>query len=173
MQIRKTKVKRRSFGLWEMVLSVVVLTILGSFTVKMLITAKNMNSKSYDLYKGMSHAITLVETIKSVSDPLDLSEKDLEPGYSLQFKGEEVQITGYFDEDWDPSIPTKSHENACYWVIAKAAPLHSDGEDSEDVARVYKINVEVRRMVPYILEKSQEYQIFSLDSVKCYSRFVK
>ena len=92
-----TNVGRRStFALAEMILSVAVLVILAGFSVLMFISAKNNNAKSYDMYKAMSHAINVVETIKALPHPGLLSEQDFDPkGAVLSRNGDAAAVCIY------------------------------------------------------------------------------
>lgn len=162
-----------SFVLYEVVLSVIVLTVLGCFTVRMLIYAKNTNAKAYDLYKGLSEAISAVEIVKSLPHPDGLAEADFGPGYEVLVMGSAIDVTGRFDEKWNPMDSDTPEEEVCYYVRVKVAPSAEPDGFTEESPMLYRIDVEITRVAPYVLEKHGGYQVFSLQATKCFTSFTK
>jgi len=162
-----------SFALYEIVLSVIVLTVLGCFAVRMLITAKNTNAKAYDLYKGVSHAISAVETVKGASHPNALVEGDFGPGYKVSLTDSEVKVTGCFDEEWNAVDSERADAEVCYYVRIRVFPSEYSYGFAEEFAQMYQIDVEVTRITPYVLEKNNVYQVFSMQAARCYSAFTR
>jgi len=162
-----------SFALYEVVLSAIVLTVLGCFTVRMLISAKNTNAKAYDLYKGLSEAISAVEIVKSLPHPDGLAETDFGPGYEVLAIGSAINVTGRFDEKWNPMDSDRPEEEVCYYVRVKVGPSVEPDGFTEGSPMLYRIDVEVTRVAPYVLEKHGGYQVFSLEATKCFTSFAK
>ena len=180
-----TNVGRRStFALAEMILSVAVLVILAGFSVLMFISAKNNNAKSYDMYKAMSHAINVVETIKALPHPGLLSEQDLDPkGAVLSRNGDAAAVCIYFDETWAVIPPDSSQAQPCYSVQAELAPTGTaatgtdtgtnSGSYKKDGSCTYTISVRVLRLFPYTLEKHGQEEIVFIETLKCYTPYAR
>ncbi len=167
-----TKPQRKStFALAEIVLSVAVLTVLAGFTVHMLICAKNNNAKSYDLYKGMSHAINVIEAIKGVPHPEVLSEEDFEPGAVLSGNENGFVLSMYFDKTWAPIPSTGSQPQPCYSVKAEVMPSETAAKYADSSNQTYDIKVCVLRLMPYVLEKHKQSEILVIETLKCYMAF--
>ena len=162
-----------SFVLYELVLSVIALTVLGCFTVWMLISAKNTNAKAYDLYRGLSEAISAVEIVKSLPHPDGLAGADFGPGYEVLVMGNAIDVTGRFDEKWNPMDSDRPEEEVCYYVRVKVAPYAEPDGFTEEPPMLYRIDVEITRVAPYVLEKHGGYQVFSLQATKCFTSFTK
>ncbi len=169
-----TKLHRRSgFALAEMILSVAVLVILAGFSVHMFIAAKNANARSYDLYKGMSHAISVVETVKGVPCPQVLTGKDFEPEAAILANGQGVLLSIFFDADWSPIPAGHMEAKPFYSVKAEIIPSGGEVEHTNSGYKVYQIKVQVVRLAPYVLEKNGNNEIFSIETVKCYTAFAR
>lgn len=162
-----------TFALAEMILSVAVLAVLGGFTVYMFIYAKNLNSKSYDLYKGMAHAITIVETVKNVPHPEELTPEDFEPGAIISGNGQTVMLSLCFDEHWAPISSTCFETPPCYLIEADITQSNFGSEKTHGKVQVWDIDVQVVRLLPYTLEKCGDTQILSIQTTKCYTPFAK
>jgi hypothetical protein len=165
--------RKSSFALAEMILSVAVLVILAGFSVHMFIAAKNANARSYDLYKGMSLAISVVETVKGAACPQVLTEKDFEPEAAVSNNGREIVLDMFFDGNWSP-IPS-GHIDVKPFYSIKAEIVPSDGavEHANSEYQVYEIKVQVVRLAPYVLEKGGNSEVFSIETTKCYTAFAR
>ena len=175
--LRETRIRRKSgFSLAEMTVSVAVFVVLSGFIVHMLVTAKNANTRSYDLYKGMSYAISFVESIKSVKEPKAIESVNFEPGTSVSNKGHEYSLTLQFDRDWTPVVPQRAGSQACYSLEGKVTPVCESvpqGADSIGAKgfQTYNIDIHVTRLLPYPLETKGALEIFRIETTKCYTDF--
>lgn len=169
-----TKSHRRSgFALAEMILSVAVLVILAGFSVHMFIAAKNANTRSYDLYKGMSHAISIVETVKGAPCPQVLTERDFEPGATVLNNGQRVVLSMFFDADWSPIPAGHIQAKPFYSIKAEIVPSDGEVEHTNSKYQVYEVRVQVVRLAPYVLEKDGNNEVFAIETTKCYTAFAR
>jgi len=167
-RVRKTLQTRSAFALAEMILSVTVLAALAGFSLIMFISAKNNNTKSYDLYKAMSHATSVIETIKGVSHPDLLSEAHFQPETAvLSSNGQGATLSIYFDQDWAPLPPDSHQTKVCYSLQAELTPWDMS-PCTQTGFQTYSIRVRVLRLMPYALEKDEAQEIISIETLKCY-----
>ncbi len=164
--------KRSTFASAEMIVSVAVLAILAGFSVVMFISAKNNNAKSYDLYKAMTHAVNMVETIKGVPHPELLSKEDFEARGALFSANESgAVICMYFDETWAPISPGGPESQACYSVQAELSPRDAAHTNTTSGFHTYDITVRVLRLMPYTFEKRGQSELVSIETLKCYTPY--
>lgn len=163
--------KKSGFALAEMAMSVAVLVVLAGFSVQMFVASNNANSRSYDLYKAMSYAISIIETVKGVPGPEALTEEDFEPGAAISISGQRVVIGLFFDASWSPISAERHKAEPLYSVKAEVTPSSSTGRQAE--YRVYNIKVQVVRLLPYVLEKDANKEIVSIETTKCYTAFAR
>ncbi len=166
VKLLRQKLRRKNiFALFEMILSLAILTVLASFSVRMFISAKNNNAKTFDLYKGLSCAINVIEGIKGASSLQAVMAADF-AGTIFSANGETLALNTYYDHDWTPILSDPAKEEPIYAVKAQIEPLKGPDKGENNPHCIYSIEVRVLRLVPYVLEKHKENEIVFLETLK-------
>lgn len=155
------------FALAETILSVAILVILAGFSTRMLISAKNNNAKTYDLYQGLCHAVNVIEAIKGESNLQTVSQMNFDSGAVFCKNEGSLTLNVYYNHDWTP-IPS-GEQKPCYAVKAQVEPLGFPDRSGESLNNTYSIKVRVTRLTPYVLEKSQKNEIVFLETLKWFT----
>ncbi len=142
-----------------MVIAVAFLAIISVFVVQFFITARNLSLKAHDIDVGINISRKIIGTFKSCEEPSEIRNYEMFRGSDILEEGSMSTIRMYFDEAWNTLDKSDGSlkEKTCFVVTA---------ETEATVEDTVKIDINVERTIPYILEKKKDIEIYSISAHK-------